>query len=80
MAAALLGRRAGAGASVHSAGSRAGAEIDPNVQSAMVEIGVGLSEECGPAKSSSEVSSSHHDARYFIESVQSNITTQGGWT
>jgi hypothetical protein len=70
MAATLLGRRAGAGASAHSAGS----------QSAMVEIGVGLSEECGPAKSSSEVSSSHHDARYFIESVQSNITTQGGWT
>ena len=54
MAVALLGRRAGARASVHSAGSRAGAEIDPNVQSAMVEIGVGLSEECEPAKSSSE--------------------------
>jgi protein-tyrosine-phosphatase len=62
MTAALLGRRAGARAGVHSAGSRAGAEIDPNVQAAMVEIGVGLSEECGPAKSSSEVSSSHSDA------------------
>jgi len=50
------------------------------MQSAMVEIGVSLSEECGRAKSSSEVSSSHHDARYLIESVQSNITTQEGCT
>jgi protein-tyrosine-phosphatase len=42
--AALLARRAGDSVSVHSAGSNAHGEIDPNVRAAMEEVGIDLSE------------------------------------
>jgi arsenate reductase (thioredoxin) len=42
--AALLSRRVGAGVNVHSAGSDAVGEIDPNVRAAMKEVGIDLSE------------------------------------
>jgi protein-tyrosine-phosphatase len=41
----MLAHAAGTAVTVHTAGSSASAEVDPNVRSAMAEIGIDLSEE-----------------------------------